>query len=315
MALGTHLSVLLELSRELPNATTEEVCSVLIKPKTLALQCAYIELLSKETLTSGLPAIAPASCFVSHAWKCKFADVVDCLRQHNEKHPDTYFWFDLVSNNQHKATSYPFEWWCTTFKESIRNIGNVLLIMAPWNDPIPLKRAWCLFEIFSAIDVHAKMNIAIPSSQHDEFVMLNNDRSLQYSPRDIIGIITGLDGRRGEASNPEDKQQIFAAVDDRIRGGFATLNNTIKILLKEWYSSVCLELAERYSRDGQDNTHTYIVRYCYELRSKLNHIDLFERPRDSATPIVPPAAAPPPAAAKQWCLKCKKRASLCSCSG
>ena len=48
-------------------------------------------------------------------------------------------------------------------KESIRDIGSVLLVMTPWDDPIPpVKRVWCLFEMYSAIDVQADMHIAFP---------------------------------------------------------------------------------------------------------------------------------------------------------
>jgi hypothetical protein len=47
-----------------------------------------------------------------------------------------------VTNNQHQATSHPFEWWCTTFRESIKAIGSVLLVMTPWDNPIPLTRVW-----------------------------------------------------------------------------------------------------------------------------------------------------------------------------
>ena len=54
-------------------------------------------------------------------------------------------------------------------KESIRDIGSVLLVMTPWDDPIPLWRVWCLFEKYSAIDVQADMHIAFPFFQREAF--------------------------------------------------------------------------------------------------------------------------------------------------
>ena len=76
---------------------------------------------------------------------------------------DTYFWFDLITNNHHLATAIkPDDWWHSAFKENIRNIGNVLLIMMPWCDPISLTRIWCLFELHCAIDVGAQLYGVIP---------------------------------------------------------------------------------------------------------------------------------------------------------
>ena len=74
------------------------------------------------------------------------------MEQHAKEHPGAYFWFDLYINNQHGTESVPQEWWSTTFKQSIKSIGSVLLVMSPWNNPTPLTRAWCLWEIMCALD-------------------------------------------------------------------------------------------------------------------------------------------------------------------
>jgi hypothetical protein len=142
-SLGVHINVLLEMSSEYPGKRTEEVCALFVKPQTAKKRCAYIHLLQDAKLPDGTPLVAPATCFVSHAWKCQMHDVVDCMVQHSEKNPGSYFWFDLVTNNQHEATNAnSFEWWCTTFRESIKAIGSVLLVMTPWDNPIPLTRVW-----------------------------------------------------------------------------------------------------------------------------------------------------------------------------
>ena len=151
-----HASVFFSLHRDHPALTTEQLCATVIKPATAPLQCAYMALLQEKASTPSSsptadPLIAPATCFISHAWKCSFGDIADSVQQYEQKHPGTYYWFDLFMNNQHKATSNPFEWWCTTFKESIRSIGKVMLVMAPWDNPVPLTRAWCLFEMYTTM--------------------------------------------------------------------------------------------------------------------------------------------------------------------
>jgi tetratricopeptide (TPR) repeat protein len=250
--LGVHVSVLQQFARDHPGLTTTELCTTFVKPATLARQCAYIDLLVTDsdarTPTTNLPLVGPATCFVSHAWMCKYEDVLDCINQHNTKHPDTYFWFDLVTNNQHKATSFPFEWWCTTFKESIRGIGSVLLCMLPWDNPIPLTRAWCLFEMYSTIDVAAQMHVAIPASQRPAF-----KQAMGEDFDTITDVLVALDGEKASATNPADKEQIFAVVKTQIEGGFNTLNNTVKNHLREWYLQTCVALAT----DEQDATLLY----------------------------------------------------------
>ena len=77
--------------------------------------------------SNGKPLVAPATVFVSHAWRYEFCDVVGNFR------------FDLFTNNQNEVASKDFDWFSLTFREGVREIGQVLLILAPWYDPIPVR--------------------------------------------------------------------------------------------------------------------------------------------------------------------------------
>lgn len=46
-------------------------------------------------------------------------------------------------NSQWDTGLRPFDWWTTTFRTAVQRVGRTLLVLAPWNDPIPLTRAWC----------------------------------------------------------------------------------------------------------------------------------------------------------------------------
>ncbi len=89
--------------------------------------------------------------------------------------PDIYIWFDLFSNNQHKAPNLPFEWWRDTFLNAIGKIGRVVMVLSPWNNPIPFTRAWCLWEIYCAVSTESKFEVAItpdpdsPDSEETSF--------------------------------------------------------------------------------------------------------------------------------------------------
>ena len=88
--------------------------------------------------------IAKATAFVSHAWGHEFLDVVAALEAFDSTQAiSTVFWFDIFSNNQHKAPNREFTWWQTVFRDNIGKLKRTLLVLE-WDDPKPLTRAWCL---------------------------------------------------------------------------------------------------------------------------------------------------------------------------
>jgi hypothetical protein len=138
-----------------PNWTTTEVCINLIKPWTKDKQCSLASLLKNDYIDKNHPALdmtynqlcgSHANIFCSHAWQYKFCNVIDSLETFIlstvEISTKPIVWFDLVVNDQWNASNLPFEWWCKTFQNSIKEIGHTVLILSPWNCPIPLTRSW-----------------------------------------------------------------------------------------------------------------------------------------------------------------------------
>ena len=122
-------------SHEFSTFTTTDACKNIVLVETKERQCAYIDLfIGKTEQTEDWPYIAPATVFVSHAWKYNIVEVIDAMEQYEVLHPNSYFWFDLFINNQNNTASVPQEWWSTTFRTSIKTIGSVLLILSPWDD-------------------------------------------------------------------------------------------------------------------------------------------------------------------------------------
>ncbi|EQC26668.1 hypothetical protein SDRG_15506 [Saprolegnia diclina VS20] len=83
---------------------------------------------------------------------------------------DAVLWFCVFNNNQHLASSYPFEYWSSTFKNGLAAIGNVVMIMHPWNDPIVLRRSWCVFAFYVAVTLGARFEIALARDQEATFL-------------------------------------------------------------------------------------------------------------------------------------------------
>ena len=118
---GVRLSVFRELLDEyqgkLTDLTTSEVCAQVIMPKTSEGQLSYVEFLKKHQNGS----VQIANVFISHAWKFVFLEVVNAILYHFRDEEDTVVvWFDLFSNNQHKAPDNDFVWWSNTFMSAIK---------------------------------------------------------------------------------------------------------------------------------------------------------------------------------------------------
>ena len=103
----------------------------------------YVQLLSADAKTRKL--VGVATHFVSHAWKYTFRDVVAALTDYETRGGEQHFyWFDCVSVDQHASQSFPREWWSTTFRDAIGAMGHTVMVLAPWERPYTLTRAWCL---------------------------------------------------------------------------------------------------------------------------------------------------------------------------
>ena len=194
-------------------------------PATKDYELSYCDMIfekAKQSATTQLDRVVEtATVFISHAWKYKFLDVLDALEDHFKDEPDKIIWFDLVSNNQQKATGLSYEWWATTFKDAIEQLGHTVTIMAPWNDPIPYKRKWCIFEIYCTVISGAKFEIAMSNNEHRAFI-----EECKHGSTDVINkMLSIVNAEKRESWNPMDKERIHSVIKNEV--GFASsLSNT-----------------------------------------------------------------------------------------
>ena len=136
--LGMHISAIRKFVHNHPTVKSEHLTTSQIDRAFIISESAdtgqpYIHLYADLCDDiKGVPLVAPATVFVSHAWRYAFYDiVVDVMEQHAKDNPDAYFWFDLFTNNQNEIASKDFEWLSSTFRNGIRDIGEVLLVLSP----------------------------------------------------------------------------------------------------------------------------------------------------------------------------------------
>lgn len=219
---------------QLEGLTTTDVCVKYVIPLTQEKSCSYCDLIKgklsdTDPSTSIDDGINVANVFVSHAWKYNFLDVVNTLRQAqgDDSQLRYYFWFDVFSNNQHDTSSVPYEWWEGTFKSAIRRIGRTMLIIHPWNNPIPLTRAWCLFEIFCSVDSNSEFDIAMTVDQYTNFLDM-----LVHDYDSVMKMIAVVDLGQSQSYLPLDRERILKVVAEGV--GIQTLNKIVIDKLWNW---------------------------------------------------------------------------------
>jgi tetratricopeptide (TPR) repeat protein len=229
---GVQLSFLDQFLQEcggraaLEGLTTTEVCDQFIKPMTKSSQSSYCDFLREI----GHEAVGEATVFISHAWKYNFLDVVDSLTHHfgQTLEAGVVVWFDLFSNNQHKAVELDFSYWATTFQSAIESFGRTVMVLAPWDHPIPLTRAWCLWELYCTAHTQSKFEVAMTGSARMRFI----DDVLEDSEGSINRMLSQIDVKNSECFKPEDREQIFKAIKSSV--GFSELNRMVFEKLQDW---------------------------------------------------------------------------------
>lgn len=211
--------------------TTSEVNANYQKLMTFSKKLSYCDLLARE----GSIYVGEARAFASHAWNYKFLDAIDALEQAFKDEPDLYIWFDNFSQNQHIALDLDFTWWRDTFRDAINKIQHTVLILAPWSDPIPFTRIWCLWEIFvSSTSGTVLFKLVMSQSEKDSFMeTLLND----YDAVDKM--LATVDVRRSDAFIPEDKTRILAAIEASV--GIDGINKVVLEKLRDSVTRMALE--------------------------------------------------------------------------
>ncbi|KAJ3045207.1 Kinesin light chain 3 [Rhizophlyctis rosea] len=244
--LGVRLSFLDTFMNEwcggkdnLTELSTTAVCEKYVIPRTTKSLCEHL-------LEDHPEAVGTATCFISHAWAYNFLDTIHAVQHHfmNKSEPDVFIWFDLFSNSQHDTSIRPFEWWSGTFVNAISKIGSVLMVLHPWNDPITLTRAWCVFELYACATSKSSFSIAIPPSKLSEF-----RTSLREDPDSFYNMLANVRSAKSQAFKPEDRLAIHHAISVI---GFHTLDQMVFGVLSDWMVQTFQAQITSAEREGNE---------------------------------------------------------------
>ncbi len=229
----------------------------------------------------GRPLVAPATAFLSHAWAYPFEDVLAALLSRFEGDADgVYVWAgacpalrrfalahspshsrapsclapsfcrsslqqtDIFVGSQHVAEDMPEEWWSTTFAGAIKAISHTLLLLQPWDAPLPLQRSWCNWELLCTLHAGARLDVIQAPAQEAAFRAALRDRFA-----DVAFALSKVDTRRADASLPADEEMVYRAIH-ALDGGFEAADERIRDRLRDWLATYKARAQSRMSESG-----------------------------------------------------------------
>jgi hypothetical protein len=245
---------------------------------------------------NGTVVVAEANWFVSHAWSYNFLDVMEAIQIFVEKEYGTHkkdepvIWFDLFSSCQHGIQERPFEWWSDTFQQAIGKLHNVLMILEPWDNPVALTRAWCVFEVFACVSTKSRFEVSMSRAETARFMEMIATGDMASK---IHCMLSKIDSAMSSAFCATDRDNIHHAIETLLPLGFIELDSMVLRVIEGWMLKILKECVriERapgrlralrlcYSRllylQGRQKEALLTAEKCYETLEKhmgKDHVD------------------------------------------
>mmetsp|Transcript_8044 Transcript_8044/g.14344 ORF Transcript_8044/g.14344 Transcript_8044/m.14344 type:complete len:910 (+) Transcript_8044:132-2861(+) len=168
-------------------------------------------------------ASAYATEFVSHCWAYTFSMVKDMLEFGSNADFDAFYWFDLLSVDQHDAPSRPVSWWDSTFRNCVGSFGKVSLAVNEWAHPMTLSRIWCIWEIFSGLDLGSSIQVCFPWQEESEGAL-----ALLSDVSSIKALFDSLDVSTAQATFAGDRDRILEAIEASESASISLVNQQVR---------------------------------------------------------------------------------------
>jgi len=219
----------------------EKLVEMVIKKHCEKDKCSYVEYLGKSFVNRGQ--LGKCSVFISHAWMYKFVDLVSAVEEFQALEPNKkyYFFLDYVAVNQFRPLDD-----LVNLQRMVTVCPTFLLVLLPWNNPIPLTRAWCIYEIASALDKNKEPVVTMPKEQADLFM-----EGLMRGDNSIMKVFMNLDSKNAEASVKSDLAMIRDDISQNM-GGFNNVDQKVGDRLRLWLMSVVFKVNEEWPKDQME---------------------------------------------------------------
>ena len=121
-------------------------------------------------------------------------------------------------------------------------IGQTVMMISPWSEPLPLMRAWCIWELYCTESVGAPFAVCLGPAEQDalEAAILGNSSGYER----VLAAFAAVDVGSAEAGDERDKVMIMEHAE-RSEGGLQGLNATAVSTLRRWFVEFVKGLGRR----------------------------------------------------------------------
>ncbi|CAK9106462.1 Kinesin light chain (KLC) [Durusdinium trenchii] len=245
--------------------------------------------------------------FASQARQCRFGDLVAALEHYfrGQDPAKVFVWLDVFSANQpllvRPDRELPDEivaereaLLASGLHEAIQRFDERLIFFDTWDDPAPLRRSWCVWEILGALSgEHRDLRPVFAPGQDDDFLEVLLD-----DPENVTQAVADIDTRKATCFKAEDKAMITREIERTLTQGFVTLNAVILASLRDWLAEITHAAVEK-SRvtEGRSNKHAQVCAqagyFCWSqsaleqaLRYYEEALDIVEEKSGDRHPLV-----------------------------
>lgn len=228
------------LQRDAFNASTEDVCNRIVKPLTEGQGESLASILQRCSRAvdpeSGTSWVGRPTVFVSHARKYRFVDLLYTVNDYAAdiwSDTEDYFWIDIFSQYQHWIGDVGSEAravnWDVVFQLTIPQCRHTCFVLSPWDAPLPLQRAWMLWEALITLNVPStRFAVRLPPPEMMRLMQAMHVKDFELISRTLIDV----DSRKATCYTSDDEAMIHSAIGQSV--GHAELNQRISGELREW---------------------------------------------------------------------------------
>ena len=256
-------------------ASANTVC-----PRDGEMGCGYVDTLDGDVN------VGKSKALLSYSWGYLVTEVSAALSAWTERtawNPKrAYVWICSLCLNQHRlggGDAATPEDLAKEFGDRVVAFGRVLPMLEPWDDPGYVKRAWCLFELYTAIQKRDEVEIDIilsprqAKSFHDR---INTDGTDVHA---IDEALAHVHSENAEASVQADLEMIRTLIQ-QYSGGFGTLNATVKQYLRRWFVS---QGGVKVSRATSTSSESKVAHHHRSDHHSSSSLDAFRPPSAEST--------------------------------
>ena len=126
-------------------------------------------------------------------------------------------------------------------RRSIQVPGKVLMCLHPYDRPIVLRRSWCMFEAFQALELGADLLMCFAPDDERAFY-----DALQAQEFDAKRVVAKLDAQQARATEPSDQVMILREIEEAC--GLQKYNAQLRKFLGKQYNLVALHVMQTLQR-------------------------------------------------------------------